>query len=293
MTGIVHLVGAGPGDPDLLTVKAHRILQAGDIVLHDRLVGDGVLQLIPDETRKIPVGKRPGEGRNTQQRILHLMVLYACDGHTVVRLKGGDPFVYGRGSEEWEHLSRRGIPVEVTPGLTSALSVPALAGIPLTHRGIASSFAVTSGHLSDGTTQDWSAYAAVDTLVVLMGVSNRAQIAAALISEGRPGDQPAAVIERGTTPRERVVTTTLAELAAGLIDVHPPALLIIGDVVSMRQRVRMGDGPSLLPRRGDQASLQSLVEAAHSDRPPTQIRSEAPMAATSFLADETTRVLGA
>lgn len=238
MMGMVHLVGAGPGDPDLLTIKAQRILQTADVVLHDRLVGEGVLDLIPDRTARVPVGKTPGNQHATQQRILRLMVSHACQGRTVARLKGGDPFVYGRGSEEWEYLSRRSIPVEVTPGLTSAVAVPPLAGIPLTHRGIASSFTVVTGRAA-GTSPDWSSYTAVDTLVILMSIANRVRIAASLISAGRPGDEPAAFIECGSTPKERVTVTTLAEIASGGVQVHSPAVFVIGHVVSLRGRVTL------------------------------------------------------
>lgn len=236
MTGTVHLVGAGPGNPDLLTVKALRVLQSADVVLHDRLVGAGVLDLIPDRVEKIDVGKTPGTRHDTQGTILDLMVLHARRGRTVVRLKGGDPFVFGRGGEEWEHLARHEIPVEVVPGISSALAVPVLAGIPLTYRGVASSFAVVAGHLSGGHSDRWAKYAHIDTLVVLMGVTHRQGIASALIRIGRAPEQPAAFIERGTTPEERITITTLEAIRSGNTAVKPPAVLVVGDVVTMCTR---------------------------------------------------------
>jgi uroporphyrin-III C-methyltransferase len=241
MMGTVYLVGAGPGDPDLLTVKALGAIQAADVVLHDRLVGDGVLDLIPKGVQTIPVGKTAGTQDETQRRILWLMVAHARQGRTVVRLKGGDPFIFGRGSEEWEYLSGYHIPVEVVPGITSALAAPALAGIPLTHRGVASSFAVVTGHLADGPTDQWTDYAHIDTLVVLMGAAHRSRIAVSLMAAGRPPDQPAAFIERATTSQERVIVTTLEGIASGYVEVEPPAVLVVGDVVAIRQLLQVSE----------------------------------------------------
>lgn len=234
MTGTVYLVGAGPGDPDLLTVGALRAIQRADVVLYDRLVGSGVLDLIPERSRRIPVGKTPGHQEETQRRILWLMAAHARRGRTVIRLKGGDPFIYGRGGEEWEHLVHNGIPVEVVPGISSALSVPALAGIPLTHRGISSSFAIVTGQRAGGPTDDWTPYTAVDTLVVLMGVTHRAEIARKLIVAGRAARQPTAFIQSGTTADEVVTVTTLSEVAYEPTDVKSPAVWVIGEVVALR-----------------------------------------------------------
>jgi len=165
------------------------------------------------------------------------MVLHARAGHTVVRLKGGDPMVFARGAEEWEYLLAQGIEVEIVPGVSAALSVPSLAGIPLTCRRLASSFAVIAGHRENFIRTDWSQYSGIDTLIVLMGVENREYIAESLIREGRRESQPVAFIESGTTPRERVVEATLAAVARGDVDVSPPAIFIIGDVVRMRTRL--------------------------------------------------------
>lgn len=236
-TGTVYLVGAGPGDPDLLTLRALRVLEAAEVVLYDRLVGGGVIDLLPQGVRRIPVGKAPGASPDTQDRILQALLIHARRGRRVVRLKGGDPFVLGRGGEEWEYLREHDIPVEVVPGVTSALAVPGAAGVPLTHRGISSSFAVVAGCGTGGPTRDWSRYASIDTLVVLMGVSHRSTIAAGLIAAGRAATEPAAFIQRGTTADEETLVTSLEEIARGETRVQSPAVLVIGDVVRLRARL--------------------------------------------------------
>jgi len=228
MSGSVVLVGAGPGAADLLTVRAVTELQRADVVLYDRLVASEVLALIPAGVELVDVGKRRGDDQ-TQERIGELMVSYALAGRRVVRLKGGDPLVFGRGGEELEILARHGIPVEVVPGLTSAVSVPTDIGLPLTLRGVAAGFAVVAGEsLSAG---DWARYAGVDTLVVLMGVRRRVEIAHQLIVHGRSPDEASAFIESGTTPRQRTVVTTLAEIAEKGTDVVAPAVWVTGVVV--------------------------------------------------------------
>ena len=234
--GKVYLVGAGPGDPDLLTVKALRILERADVVVYDRLVPATILALA-SRALLIDGGKRQGEQERIQQEINQALVHYARTGCTVVRLKAGDPMVFARGAEEWEYLLANGIEVEVVPGISSALAVPALAGIPLTLRGVAASFAVIAGHRQSFMQTDWSHYASIDTLVVLMGVENREYIAESLIRAGRPRSQPVAFIENGTQPRERIVETTLAEVAAGRVEVNAPAVFVIGEVVRMRSRL--------------------------------------------------------
>ncbi len=235
--GKVFLVGAGPGDPELLTVKALRILEHAEVVVHDRLVSAGVLRLAA-RALLIDGGKRQGEQERIQDEINELLVHYAQAGRKVVRLKAGDPMIFARGAEEWEHLVRHGIEVEVVPGVSSALAVPSLAGIPPTCRGVAASFAVIAGHRENFMRTDWSLYAQLDTLVILMGVDNREYIAESLIRQGRDASQPVAFVENGTTPGERVIETTLSAVAAGQIDVKSPAVFVIGDVVRLRRRLR-------------------------------------------------------
>lgn len=235
--GKVYLVGAGPGDPDLLTVRACRVLERAEVVLYDRLVSPEVLALANRQAELIYAGKNEGEQHQAQDRINEQLLAQARRGKLVVRLKGGDPLVFGRGAEEWRLLIRHGIEVEVVPGLSSALAVPNSAGIPLTFRGLARAFAVITGHCATEGPIDWRRYAAVETLVILMGVHRRAEIAAELIQAGREPGEPAAFIERGTTPDERVILTTLAEIAAGKIDVAPPAVFVVGQVVEFSREL--------------------------------------------------------
>jgi uroporphyrin-III C-methyltransferase len=230
----VYLMGAGPGDPDLLTVKALRILRAADVVLYDRLVSPEVLALASPEAELIYVGKHEGEQESTQQLIFDLMLQHARAGKTVARLKGGDPCVFGRAGEEWLSLARNGIEVEIVPGVSSALAAPELAGIPLTYRGLSRGFAVVAGHCAASGGVDWQDYARVDTLVILMGVQERAAIARALIRAGRRPDEPAAFVERSSRPEERVVDTTLGDVAAGGVEVEAPAVFVVGAVAALR-----------------------------------------------------------
>jgi uroporphyrin-III C-methyltransferase len=225
----VFLVGAGPGDPDLLTVKAARLLAEADVVVHDALVGDGVLALIPNSAERIDVGKRPGRP-TPQEMISALLVELGRQGKRVVRLKGGDPFVFGRGGEEAAELAEAGVPFEVVPGITSSIAAPAAAGIPVTHRGVAAAFTVVTGHRRDGEPEvDWRSLGAVGgTIVVLMGVSQRAQIAAELLAGGLAPTTPVAAIESATTDAQVVGRWTLDELAEA--DVHSPAVIVIGAV---------------------------------------------------------------
>lgn len=234
--GKVFLVGAGPGDPGLLTVKALRLLEQADVVVYDRLVSTEVLSLAA-RALLIDGGKQPGDQERIQNEINHTLVEHARAGRTVVRLKAGDPMVFARGAEEWDYLRRQGIDVEVVPGVSSALAIPSLAGMPPTCRGIAASFAVIAGHRENFLRTDWRQYATIDTLVVLMGVENREYIAESLIRSGRSPSHPAAFIENGCRVEERVIQTTLGELAAGLVDVHPPAVFVIGEVVRLRERL--------------------------------------------------------
>jgi uroporphyrinogen III methyltransferase/synthase len=235
----VYLVGAGPGDPGLLTRRGAQLLARADVVLYDRLVSPALLDLAPPSAELIDVGKDPdsavGPGAERQEEIARLLVDHGRRAAVVVRLKGGDPFLFGRGGEETEVLTAAGVGWEVVPGVTSAFGVPAVAGIPVTQRGVASSVTVVTGRVGDreGTTGvDWSALArAGGTLVILMGMTTRAAVAAALIGGGRAPDTPAAVIERGTTPSQRVVRTTLAGLAD--VDLGSPAVIVVGSVAAL------------------------------------------------------------
>jgi uroporphyrin-III C-methyltransferase len=235
--GKVYLIGAGPGDPDLLTVKAQRILRSAKLVLYDRLVSPEVLLTASPDAVLVYVGKHEGEQEQTQQVIFDLMLERALKGQTVVRLKGGDPCVFGRAGEEWLMLVRSGVEVEVIPGISSALAAPLLAGVPLTFRGLSRGFAVVTGHCAGGGVC-WEHYAAVDTLVILMGVQNRREIASDLIRAGRPADEPAVFVERSTTPEERVIDTTLGDVARGSVEVESPAVFIVGAVAGLREELR-------------------------------------------------------
>lgn len=235
--GTVYLVGAGPGDPELITVRGLRCLRHADTVLYDRLIHPALLDEAPADARRIFVGKAPGRPGVGQAAIHRRLIEHARLGRVVVRLKGGDPFVFGRGSEEAEALVRAGVAWEVVPAISSAVGVPASAGIPLTHRQVARSFAVVTAHQVDDGELDWAALARIDTLVVLMGVAALPEIARQLIRHGRAPETPAALISRGTLPDARILTGHLADLperaAAALI--RPPATLVIGGVVALRQ----------------------------------------------------------
>ena len=231
--GTVHLVGAGPGDPDLMTVRAARLLAAADVVVHDALVDPSVLALASPAAELIDVGKRPGRPI-PQELITTLLVDLAHRHRCVVRLKGGDPYVFGRGGEEALGLLEAGIPFTVVPGVTSAVAAPALAGVPVTHRGVAAAVTVVTGHRRPGDEQatDWEALARVGgTIVVLMGVAERTSIAARLMGGGRPADTPVAVVERAGTTRQRAVRGHLDEL--GDLDVSSPATIVIGPVAAL------------------------------------------------------------
>jgi uroporphyrin-III C-methyltransferase len=241
-TGIVHLVGSGPGDPDLLTVKARRLVEEADVVLHDKLPGRRIIELVPEDKRE-DVGKRAGGERTPQSAIDERLVELAREGKRVVRLKGGDPFVFGRGGEEAEYLAARGIAFEVVPGVTSALAAPAVAGVPATHREHASSVSVVTGHEDPTKAEsavDWDALARTGgTIVVLMGVGKLPEYTRALREAGLDPETPVALIERGTRREERVATGTLETIvdARDEAGIEPPAVTVIGDVVGVRERV--------------------------------------------------------
>lgn len=235
--GRVALVGAGPGDPDLLTVKAARLLAGARTVLYDQLVGDAVLALVPADAERIYVGKRAGCHAVPQDGIIAMMVALARAGRDVIRLKGGDPYVFGRGGEEAQALAAVGIPFEVVPGISAAQGASACAGIPLTHRDHAAAVVFATGHPKDeGDEPDWAALArAGQTVVFYMGVSNLPRICRQMVAHGLRADTPAAVIERATLPEQRVVRGTLLTLPAiaSSQSVKAPALIIIGSVVSL------------------------------------------------------------
>lgn len=263
MSGVVYIVGAGPGDPELMTVKAARLLREVDVVLHDSLVGRGIIEMVPADTRVVNVGKEPGGNRTPQREINRLMVREARRGYSVVRLKGGDPNVFGRGGEEAEHLASRDVEFEVVPGVSSVVST-GMYGVPLTHRDYSSSFTVVTGHEDPSKPEsalDWGALAsnveAGGTLVILMGVGRLPKNVEALRDNGLAAETPAALVENASLDA-RVVTGTLADIVgkARSAGVEPPAVTVVGDVVEVRDKlrdvvasasrrageVRMGDG---------------------------------------------------
>jgi len=231
----VSLVGAGPGDPELLTLGALRRLERAEVVVHDALVSAEVLALGNPAARRIDAGKRAARNGPSQEWINALLVSEGRAGRRVVRLKGGDPFLFGRGGEEALALSRAGVAWEIVPGVTSALAVPAYAGIPLTHRGLGSTVAIVPGHLAGDASLDWAALNALDTVVVMMAGSQVAAIGAALVAGGRPASCPVAVIQQGTLEGQRVLTSTLGEVGrrAEREGVATPALLVVGEVVQL------------------------------------------------------------
>ncbi|WP_049985654.1 uroporphyrinogen-III C-methyltransferase [Halobellus rufus] len=241
-TGTVYLVGSGPGDPELLTVKARRLLEEADVVLHDKLPGPEILDSIPEDKRE-DVGKRAGGEWTPQEYTNRRLVELAREGKDVVRLKGGDPFVFGRGGEEMEHLASEGVPFEVVPGITSAIAGPGTAGIPVTHRDHTSSVSFVTGHedpTKEESAVDWDALAATGgTLVVLMGVGKLPQYTAALREAGMAPETPVALIERATWPEMRVASGTLENIVdvRDAEGIEPPAITVIGEVAATRDRV--------------------------------------------------------
>lgn len=260
--GKVYVVGAGPGDPELITLRGLRCVSRADVVCYDRLVHPDLLDAAPSTAEKIFVGKQPGRHFVPQELICELLVDRARLGLTVVRLKGGDPFVFGRGGEECVALRLAGVPFEVVPGVSSATSAPAFAGIPVTHRRISSSFTVVTGHgCAEGDHQQWRDLARCQTLIVLMGLSRLRQIARSLIDAGRRADTPAAVVASGSTEAQQVAVGTLADIADRSTSMRSPATIVIGEVVRLRRQIEWfethGAGRGL-----DALSTSGLAESA-------------------------------
>lgn len=237
--GRVFLVGAGPGDPELITLKGLRVLSKADVVVYDRLICPDLLDEAPPLAERVFVGKEPGYHSMKQEEINALLIKYARQGRLVVRLKGGDPFVFGRGGEEALVLACAGIPFEIVPGVSSAIAVPAYAGIPVTHRDLASSVTIVTGHEQRtyaSPAVNWEAMAKVGgTLVILMGVETLSQIIQRLLKGGLHPATPAAIIQQGTVPQQRVVTGTLVNIAerASIAGIKSPAVTVIGPVVAL------------------------------------------------------------
>jgi uroporphyrinogen III methyltransferase / synthase len=255
MTGRVVLIGAGPGDPGLITIKGAEALAEADVVVYDRLASPELLEHCRPDVERIYVGKEPGRDHLSQERINAMLVEAASRGLLVARLKGGDPFVFGRGGEEAEALRAAGIPFEVVPGVTSATAVPAYAGIPVTHRGLASTFAVITGHEDPEKPEssvDWAKLAtAVDTLVFLMGTKTLPEIVEKLVANGRAVETPAAVIRWGTTPEQRTVAGTLSDIASRVEEagITPPAITVVGKVVRLRESLSWFEDRPLFGKR--------------------------------------------
>jgi uroporphyrinogen III methyltransferase/synthase len=254
----VYLVGAGPGDPGLLTVRGAEVLSRADVVVHDRLAEPSLLELAPPKAERVDVGKAPG-GPVRQDGINELLIDRGRAGLTVVRLKGGDPFVFGRGGEEALALASAGVPFEVIPGITSAVAAPAYAGVPVTHRGLSTSFTIVTGHsrfaVDDET--NWDALAAAGgTIIVLMGVAHRAEIAKRLMAGGLDPSTPVMAVTWGTRPEQRSVRTTLADLGAAAVD--PPATIVVGAVAALDlawfERLPLFGRRVVVTRASDQAS---------------------------------------
>jgi uroporphyrin-III C-methyltransferase len=236
--GAVWLVGAGPGDPELLTLKALKALQGADVIVHDGLVSDEILDLAPTSARKISVAKRKSRHSYSQGEINRMLVAFALEGLKVVRLKGGDPFIFGRGGEELEACREAGVACHVIPGVTAALAAGASAGAPLTHRGSAQAVTFVTGHAAKGGEPDldWDGLARANhTVVIYMGLSMATPIAARLMAAGRAGSTPALIVENASRADERRVVTTLAGLAVAASALDGPAILIVGEAMALAQ----------------------------------------------------------
>lgn len=245
MIGKVYLVGAGPGDPDLITVKGLKCLKIVDVVVYDRLIDESILNQASQNAEKIYVGKSKDHHSWKQEMINQLLLKNALDGKKVVRLKGGDPFVLGRGGEEAYFLSKNNIPFEIIPGVTSAISVPAYAGIPVTYRGVSSSFTVVTGHKasSEGESKDieWERLNLnADTIVILMGLGNLSNIVKGLIRNKKDPSTPVAVITEGSTFKQRCIVGTLRDIVGKVKEenLRPPSVIVVGNVVMLREHIK-------------------------------------------------------
>jgi uroporphyrin-III C-methyltransferase len=256
--GTVYIVGAGPGDPGLITVKGLECLRRADVVLYDRLVAQELLTEVSAHAEMIDVGKEPKRHRRPQHEINVLLIEKAREGKIVVRLKGGDPFVFGRGGEECQALAEAGIRYEVVAGVSSAIAVPAYAGIPVTQRGVTTAFTVVAGHtVGSDSTIDWEAVSRIGTIVFLMGVEHLPEIVPQLIAHGRSADTPVALIQEGTTQNQIVVTGTLADIVEKTRNIRPPSVLVVGEVVRLHERLDWF-APQILSIKNNQAELVSL-----------------------------------
>jgi len=241
--GIVYIIGAGPGDPGLITVRGLKLLEEADVIIYDHLVNPEIILKAKTSVRLIYAGKKGGDHILPQDEINRLLVEEARKGSVVARVKGGDPFIFGRGGEEAEVLAQAGIPFDIVPGVTSAIAVPAYAGIPLTHRGYTSTVAFVTGHEDpnkENSDIDWAALSHIGTLVFLMGIKNLSQITGSLIANGKAADTPAALIRWGTTGDQKTLTGTLEDIAAKAEENHflPPAILVVGHVVGLRDELQ-------------------------------------------------------
>jgi uroporphyrin-III C-methyltransferase len=241
MNGIVYLIGAGPGDPGLMTVRGLELLRRAEVVVFDSLVGKEILQEAPDSAEMLDVGKRGGRHKVEQEDINELLLEKALQGRTVVRLKGGDPFLFGRGGEEAEHLRRHGVEVHVVPGISASLAVPALAGVPVTHRTLSSSVTIITGHEGEHKDEEWLDWAALaksgGTLVIMMGMSNLGRNMGRLMEGGVEEDTPVMIVQEGSSPDQRTLITSVA-LAEGdscREGMSAPAVIVVGKVVGLHQ----------------------------------------------------------
>lgn len=250
-TGKVYLVGAGPGDPELLTIRASKIIDRADVILYDHLVNNDIVDLGRHDAKRIYVGKERSNHSLPQSEINRLLINLARHNNHVVRLKGGDPFIFGRGGEEIEALALNGVPFEIVPGITAAAGVAAYAGIPLTHREYAHACVFVTGHLKDGSIDlDWQALARpMQTIVVYMGLQSLPELCRQLIAHGLAERMPAAAIQGGTTRSQRIVSGTLASLPAKAAEarLRPPALIIIGEVVRLQEKLSWFGEPAENP----------------------------------------------
>jgi len=239
--GNVYLTGAGPGDMELLTMKAFRVVKEADVIIYDRLANPDILKEAKNGCEFVYVGKEDGRHIMPQDEINETIYQNALKYENVVRLKGGDPFVFGRGGEEAAYLQERGVGFEIIPGITSAISAPAYAGIPVTHRGVAVSFRVVTGHESPNKKESqipWDNFKTDDTIIFLMGLHNLPKISKKLMEIGKPADYPCAVISKGTTKDQQVIVGTLADITEKAKDVPTPALIVVGQVVKLREQLK-------------------------------------------------------